>query len=258
MTGRAQAVIAGGLALCVAIVVILDAHKTSRTQARALIELRTDLAKITENLRLSSPANLGSDRIDARVFMIRSQLAQAEAPIVIAGDSLTEAALLPSSICGHPVVNAGVAGISISAYLPLATDLFSNRQVPLVLVELGTNDSTKASSRGDAFVNTYRALADFLAKHSAQQILVGLPPADMTGALANQYFDSALMEEHDVAIRALAKERGVDFIDVRSGMAATGMTIDGIHLNKDGYKIWTNAVVRGIESRIGCRAAAPK
>jgi lysophospholipase L1-like esterase len=252
MTGSDRAFLASVLTLCVTIAILVDAHRTSKEELRALNELRVVLAKNTENIRLLSPANLGSDRIATRVVMIRSQLAQAEAPIVIAGDSLTEAALLPSSICGHPVVNAGIGGISVSPYLPLAEDFLSNREVPLVVVELGTNDSTKVSPRGESFVSAYRSVAEFFAQHSAQQLFVGLPPVDVTGALASQYFDGPLMDQHDIAIRALAKERGVDFVDVRSGMAATGMTVDGIHLNKNGYKIWTSSVVRGIEKQIGC------
>jgi lysophospholipase L1-like esterase len=252
MTGSDRAFVASLFTLCVAIAAIVETHMTSKMQLGVMTELRADLAKNSENIRLLSPANLGSDRIAARVVMIRSQPAQAEAPIVVVGDSLTEAALLPSSICGHPLVNAGIGGVTVSSYLPLATDLLSNREVPLVVIELGTNDSTKVSSRSESFVNAYRSLANFLAQHSAQQLFVGLTPVDVTGALASQYFDGPLMDEHNIAIRTLAKERGIDFVDVRSGMPATGMTVDGIHLKKEGYKIWTNSVLIGVEARIGC------
>ena len=62
--------------------------------------------------------DLESRRLDVRAFMIRSQLARARNPVVIIGDSITEAALLPSSICGHDVVNAGVGCMTVGSYLP--------------------------------------------------------------------------------------------------------------------------------------------
>jgi hypothetical protein len=45
---------------------------------------------------------------------------------------------------------------------------------------------------------------------------------------------------------------GASLIDVREGLDAS-MTVDGIHLNGAGYRIWGRALVRGIEARL-CRS----
>lgn len=56
---------------------------------------------------VAAPA-VAHDHGEARLFVIRSQLAQAGPnPIVFSGDSIVEATLLPAEICGHRVINAG-------------------------------------------------------------------------------------------------------------------------------------------------------
>jgi len=57
--------------------------------------------QLAEQVRNKSPVDLENRRLEVRSVMIRSQLPQAMNPIVIIGDNITEAALLPSSVCGH-------------------------------------------------------------------------------------------------------------------------------------------------------------
>lgn len=95
------------------------------------------IENLAEQVRVRSPADLERRRLEVRGFMIRSQLAQAKSPIVIMGDSITEAALLPSSMCGRDIVNAGVGGMTVGSYLPLAKQLLAGRRVQSIIVALG-------------------------------------------------------------------------------------------------------------------------
>ena len=52
------------------------------------------------------------DHADVRRLMIAAALADADQPIVVLGDSVTEMAPLPRQLCEHPVINAGVGGMN--------------------------------------------------------------------------------------------------------------------------------------------------
>jgi hypothetical protein len=56
-----------------------------------------------------------------RQFVVRSTLARFDDAIVVLGDSIVEASTLPRSLCGHPVVNAGIGGASTASHLDAPT-----------------------------------------------------------------------------------------------------------------------------------------
>ncbi|MGA2058303.1 MAG: SGNH/GDSL hydrolase family protein, partial [Bradyrhizobium sp.] len=53
----------------------------------------------------------------ARQLVVHYTLSRLDQPIVIVGDSLTEASTLPRTYCGHPVIDAGLNGASTSSDL---------------------------------------------------------------------------------------------------------------------------------------------
>lgn len=212
------------------------------------------IEKLSETVTLSIPREIGHNHTEVRKFIIKSQIAQADDPIVIVGDSITEAALFPSSICGQKLINAGIGGLDTKTYAAIINDVLPAKSVPLIVVALGTNNSTRAASR-HTFAKSYNSLADILATHAVKLMFIGVPRVEMTGALASGYFDSDSIDRHDAKIRDIAKQRSVDFIDVRSGAETSGMTVDGVHLNADGYMPWRSAVLSSIEAALGCKAA---
>lgn len=233
--------------------------KTEIKSATSVLVARIDdqaakLEKLSEAVRLSMPREIGYYHTEVRIFMIKSQLAQAEDPMVIAGDSIREGALLPSTVCGHSVVNAGIGGADEITYAAIINDIFPAKPVALIVVALGTNNSTIASPH-HIFAKYYAALADRLMPHAQKLMFVGLPRIDMSGQLALQYFDRAAIDRHDAKIRAIAKQRSVDFIDIRSEASTNGMTVDGVHLTAAGYKPWGAAILSGVESELGCKTA---
>lgn len=52
-----------------------------------------------------------------RKFVIRSTLDRVINPVVILGDSIVEGSTLPRLLCGRPVVNAGIGGLSTTTVL---------------------------------------------------------------------------------------------------------------------------------------------
>jgi hypothetical protein len=76
------------------------------------------------------------DDQDVRQLIIKAALADASEPIVMIGDSITEMAPLPAEIAGHPVVDAGIGGISTSGYKLLAAPLFEGVRPYAVVIAL--------------------------------------------------------------------------------------------------------------------------
>ncbi len=79
-----------------------------------------------------------------RQFVIRSTLARFDDAIVVLGDSIVEASTLPRSLCGHPIVNAG-----IGAHRPRALSARFSRS------RLAANKRRWSSSRSERMMRRY-------------------------------------------------------------------------------------------------------
>jgi lysophospholipase L1-like esterase len=255
----ALAAVLGGSVLCILAYLVVDRRQTAERQAEGITkrfsELRSDIAKLTDFMRIESPADGGNRRLDVRLFAIRSQIAQADQPVIVVGDSITEGAPLPSSICGHAVVNAGIGGMTAQSYLPLATQFLTNEAAGLIVVALGTNDSTIVSPEWSVVKRGYSDLLDLLAQHTTNLVLAGIPPFEMNGALAKDFINQAAGDRNDAGIRTIAETRKFSFIDLRHDIHGEGLTRDGIHLNAAGYAQWRDDIVSHIRSSIGCSEA---
>jgi hypothetical protein len=50
-----------------------------------------------------------------RQLMLYYTLSRVDNPIILLGDSITEASALPRQLCGHPIVNGGLNGASTAS-----------------------------------------------------------------------------------------------------------------------------------------------
>lgn len=207
---------------------------------------------------LESPAGLDNRRLEVRRFMIHSQLAQGDHPIVIMGDSITEAAWLPDSVCGRPIVNAGIGGMTAGSYLAQFQQITTNQPMDLAVIALGTNDASSISNAETGFAASYVALADFVAKDAPKTIFVGIPPIDANGALAKGYFNLDSASRINDTIHNLARDRKIGFVDLRTEMTGPNLTVDGVHLDRAGYQLWSAAMLSAIRSAIGCAATSAR
>lgn len=254
MDGRKLAmggVLLGALTLCAMSSMVVDNIKTTTAQKIAEIQ-REATQQIAESERRAA---LHSDdrRLDIRMFVIRSQLAQAERPVIIMGDSIAEAGRFPSSVCGHDIINAGIGGATAGGYLPFAKQFLTGTAPAMILVALGTNDSGVGSSSVES---GYNELLNELTQHTATIALAGIAPFEMTGALAAGSFDQNAGDRTDAAIRKIAAARNLPFVDLRNDMRGEHLTNDGIHLSAAGYRQWQSDVLSQIRSSLGCTAAS--
>jgi lysophospholipase L1-like esterase len=166
---------------------------------------------------------------------------------VVLGDSIVEASTLPPSLCGHPIVNAGIGGASTASDLGsvLARSL-GGKQAALVIVALGTNDAAVPFSVAQ-YSSNYRALLTALAALTPRRAVLAIPPPE-AGLEESGKVSTSVVDSYNAALPALAKEAGAQFIPLPD--MPERHTIDGIHLNAAGYVVWDRAVSAGIEAAL--------
>jgi lysophospholipase L1-like esterase len=236
--------IVGGLLLVGTVASYIDLSQRANHQ-------RADIERLIGALQTRDVGHLHND---VRLFAIKSQIAQATRPIVIAGDSITEAALLPSKICGHDVINAGVGGTDTGTYLAIAKRFLPAEPLPIIVVALGTNNSSIVAPQDNSFELSYRALLDYLSSRAATIVLAGIPPIDALNTIAAKTLSENTARGNDATIRTIAARRGNKFIDLRALITTDHLTADGIHVTAAGYQIWTGAVLDAV-SAVACKAA---
>lgn len=164
---------------------------------------------------------------ETREFIIRAALADADQPIVVLGDSITEMARLPETIGGRSIINAGIGGARIADFETIAPILLTQRPAPSVIViALGANDAGSGAIQSD-----YAALLESLKKLAPRLLSIGVSGLDGADAI-------------NARIKAAADSEGVPFVE--TPIPAASMLPDRVHLNAAGYRVWTPALVAAI------------
>lgn len=180
----------------------------------------------------------------ARQLVVWRTLARFDEPIVILGDSIVKSSTLPRSSCGHPIVNAGIGGASTASNLgSFLADALGGKQAALVVVSLGANDAAMSDSI-ERYRSNYRALLTELRAMTSRRAMVGISPVE-PGLGDGDKISGAVIDTFNAILPELAKEAGAAFISMPAMPAHN--TVDGIHLNADGYEVWDRAVLGGIE-----------
>jgi hypothetical protein len=168
--------------------------------------------------------------------------------VVILGDSITQNARLPETVCGMPLINAGTGGSRASTYIPFAEEMRAQKISPsLVVIALGTNDAI--SGYGTDFIPAYELLIRSLPASSLA--FATPPPVDGSGA---GILNMTTLRSIDLAIKEIAASQKATLIDL--GTIVGMETSDGIHPKKTTYPIWIKAVVQGIEAAMKCKGVA--
>jgi hypothetical protein len=183
-----------------------------------------------------------------RQVILHYTLSRVEQPIIVVGDSITEASTLPRSLCDHPLINAGLDGASTESDLgPWLLDVLNGRRAAAILVALGTNDALLGHGP-QAFEAAYAALLAQFRTATDHLAVLGVPAVEVRGGITASRRDEAMgrIDALNAALPALAEKAGAAFVALPP--MATPHTIDGVHLNRDGYAVWDAAVLEGASS----------
>jgi lysophospholipase L1-like esterase len=187
----------------------------------------------------------------ARQLVLHYTLSGVEAPIILVGDSITEASTLPRALCGHPIVNAGLNGASTASDLGTwLVEALDGKRAASIVVSLGTNDALTARST-QAFEASYAALLGELAKVTDHLAVLAIPAIDVRGRVTAELQAEIMgrINDFNAVLPALAGKGGVTFIALPP--MPTPHTTDGVHLNAAGYAAWDEAILQGVSSICG-------
>jgi lysophospholipase L1-like esterase len=182
----------------------------------------------------------------ARQLVLYYTLSRVDSPVVVLGDSIVEASTLPRTLCGHPIVNAGLNGASTASDLGTwLIEALDGKPAAAIVVSLGTNDALTARSR-QQFEASYSALLAQLSKQTTHMAVLAIPPIDVQGRVTAEMQAEAMgrINDFNSILPALAEKSGAAFIALPP--MATPPTIDGVHLNGAGYSVWDEAILQGV------------
>lgn len=195
----------------------------------------------------------GADHRTARQLVLYFALSRVDNPILVLGDSIVEASSLPSSACGHQIINAGLSGASTASDLGgwLAPAL-ANKQAFAIIVALGTNDALAPRPvTKQAFEMGYASLLRKLSKLTTRLFVLDIPAVEvrerMTPEMQRQVM--ATIRDFRSVLPELAARNDATFLPLPE-MAAP-FTIDGVHLNAEGYRAWDMAISQGAAQACG-------
>jgi len=189
----------------------------------------------------------------ARQLMLYYTLSRVDNPIILVGDSITEASTLPRALCGHPIVNAGLNSASTASELgPWLTEVLDSKRAAAIVVSLGTNDALTARSM-QAFETSYTALLAQLSKVTDHLAVLAIPAIDVQGWVTAemQAKTMARINAFNAVLPALAEKSGATFIALPP--MSNPHTIDGVHLNAAGYAAWDDAILKGVSTTCSTR-----
>ncbi|MCK1406659.1 SGNH/GDSL hydrolase family protein [Bradyrhizobium sp. 76] len=214
--------------------------------------------------KLTSIGWRGHLHLDIRRQMIGFHLEQAGAgSILVCGDSRVEAAFLPSSIAGTPVVNAGIGGATISLIGEEVARIIAIHRVRLLVLSAGVNDAkieNRTTNSVSDFRNNLETVIKKLAPNAECIMLTSIPPVEKGKLLGSRFYDGDLICKFNNEIAACAERNGLDFFDLARPMMnesrelAASLSIDGVHLNRFGYGMWRPALISAIERSLDVAA----
>jgi lysophospholipase L1-like esterase len=185
----------------------------------------------------------------SRQLVLHFTLNRTDKPIVVLGDSIVEASTLPRSLCGHPVVNAGLSRASTASDLGTwLADALGGKQVAAIVIALGMNDALISALSIQQFQLNYGALLAQLSTRTPRLFVLAIPPVVAQKQITpeTQTSTMARINDYNSILPELATKNGATFIALPP--MPQPHTVDGVHLNAAGDLAWEKAVLQGVST----------
>lgn len=189
----------------------------------------------------------------ARQLIVFYNVSRISDPVVVLGDSITEASTLPREVCGHPIVNAGLNGASTASDLGgWLAPVVEGKRLAMIVVALGTNDALTLASLGERnFADRYAKLLAELSKLAPRLAVVQIPPVEARRRVTDKMRDEimATIDRYNSVLPDVAAKNSAAFVALPP--ADGPYTIDGVHLSSEGYVAWDKAVMHAAATVCG-------
>jgi lysophospholipase L1-like esterase len=188
----------------------------------------------------------------ARQFVLDYTLSRVDDPIIVLGDSIVEASMLPRSACGHAIVNAGLNGASTTSDLGAwLKGALAGKRAAAIIVALGTNDALTSPLNETAFAERYGTLLGGLSELTSRIAVLAIPTVEIRQRLTAEMEKEIKpnIDKLNAVLPDIARRAGATFLPLPD--MPSPHTIDGVHLDAAGYEVWDKAVMDGATSVCG-------
>lgn len=163
---------------------------------------------------------------------------------VFIGDSITDYGEFQEYFPDEVVLNRGIRNDVSKGVLDRIEEVVSRNPNEAYLM-IGVNDIRYATDIQD-FEENITAIVNAFDEKSTKLFILSILPVN-NRLLGNEVFNGTIKEFNDV-LQRIANENRLKYIDLhayfedRNGQLDQRLTIDGLHLNGEGYKLWIDTL----------------
>ena len=165
-----------------------------------------------------------------------------ENSIIFLGDSITEGYNLNKFFPNYPTVNRGISAEHIDGVIDRLDISLGDAENAKLLILTGINDIGAGRSE-NAVKHLYKELTDAVLKRKKYEVYL---QSILPTSLAYKNCPPEMIININTYIEELARENNLSFINLyplflkdNTKYINDKYTTDGMHLNEEGYKIWT-------------------
>ncbi len=248
--------------------VILLTNRAHPDDGGASVRLRTIVANAVAGAVIDTRKGFSNDNKAAtelyypyyytRFMEFMDQPAITENDIVMLGNSLTEGGKDWGKRLGWKnVVNRGIIGDEINGIYDRLHQILPGKPKKIYLLS-GVNDVSHHLSTDEIVARMARLLDRIQSESPATEIVLQslLPINESFHRYKNLNGKTYQIPEINARLAQLAKEKGIQFINLfplfenpGTNVLRKELTSDGLHLNEEGYKIWTKAILDAEKAR---------
>jgi lysophospholipase L1-like esterase len=165
---------------------------------------------------------------------------------VFLGDSITQGFPISVAFQGQNVINRGIGGDIIEGVterLDICIEALKPKQVYLMI---GVNNLLWAFRAPEVYDKQFRTLLSDLHYAAPKAKVTVLSALPISGKFAE---NNHLIPPYNALIKGITEEFGLEYIDLHpyftdeKGELRADLTVDGVHLNVNGYLSWLQAIL---------------
>lgn len=168
--------------------------------------------------------------------------------VVLFGDSLIEDFIWQPKENNISLTNIGYGGITTSELVWYIKDAVVEKHPKICFLEGGINDLTNGIPIERTIFNYNNMVDTLLAKNIKPVIMGTVLTRGYTKFVKDMSETNQFIDTLDFLLEELAmKKKGCTFLNINKTMSKNNNLIpsytnDGIHLNKEGYKVWSKTI----------------